>query len=221
MPDFDLTQALGLSQLDTVHFVEVGLRLAVAALLGTAIAHRPWRRFIRTAPPPSLVSVHAQTLIAVSGALMVVVIGDSVARAFGLVGLGGFIRFRSGIKDPRDAAVMFIVIGIGMACGLGRVPLAVVATVFAGAVLAALDATSSPRPSRVRAALRLTRPRERAQAIVAAFPGGRLLQLPNDEAEGEVVLEFEAADGVDAGAVLRILQEKDIRDVRHVALEDA
>ena len=53
---------------------------------------------------------------------MVVVIGQSTARAFGLVGLGGFIRFRSGIKDTRDAAVMFVMIGIGMACGAGRDP---------------------------------------------------------------------------------------------------
>ncbi len=76
---------------------------------------------------------------------MVAVIGDSMARAFGLVGLGAFIRFRSGIKDPRDAAVMFVMIGIGMACGLGAVPIAVVATLFVTVVLAMFDAGQRAR----------------------------------------------------------------------------
>ena len=53
-----------------------------------------------------------------AGALLVVVIGDSLARAFGLVGLGTFIRFRAGVKDPRDVAILFVMIGVGMACGL-------------------------------------------------------------------------------------------------------
>src|SRR4029078_10651891 len=91
-------------------------------------------------------TAQAQTLIAIAGALMVVVIGQSTARAFGLFGLGGFIRFRSGIKDTRDAAVMFVMIGIGMACGLGAIPMAAVATLFASIVLAIFDLRPRARP---------------------------------------------------------------------------
>jgi hypothetical protein len=50
---------------------------------------------------------------------MVVVIEDSLARAFGVVGPGSFIRFRSAIKDPRDVVSFFLAIGTGMACGMG------------------------------------------------------------------------------------------------------
>ena len=85
------------------------------------------RRLFRRFEP---VDSAAQVLIAVAGGLMTAVIGNNMALAFALVGLGGFIRFRSGIKDPREAGVMFIMIGIGMACGIGQMPVALTATVF-------------------------------------------------------------------------------------------
>src|SRR5262245_34087234 len=105
-------------------------RFVVAALLGAMVAYRPWRRLLSQAPIPRE-TAQAQTLIAVAGAIMVAIIGDSTALAFGLVGLGGFIRFRSGIKDTRDAAVMFVMIGVGMACGLGLMGIAMAAAGFA------------------------------------------------------------------------------------------
>src|SRR5262245_62678055 len=141
MPMFDLRGTLGVEGIDLGHFERILLRLVIAALLGAFLAYRAWRRLLPNTLPPSRETAQAQTLIAVAGSLMVAVIGDSTARAFGLVGLGAFIRFRSGIKDPRDAAVMFIMIGVGMACGLGLVPLALVATLFGIVVLVLFDAT--------------------------------------------------------------------------------
>ena len=152
MGAFDLNDTLGLDTLGTAKFEVVLGRLVIAALLGAFLGFRPWRRLLPNALPPAREVAQAQTLIAVAGALMVVVIGHSTARAFGLVGLGGFIRFRSGIKDTRDAAVMFVMIGLGMACGLGAVPMAVVAALFAGT-----------RPGAVR-----------RRAAGAAAPGARL-----------------------------------------------
>src|SRR5262245_60837267 len=136
MKDLDLAVALGFTgDFSRSHFETILVRLVCAAVLGSVIAYRIWRRAIPTALPATRETAQAQVLIAVAGALIISVIGDSTARAFGLVGLGGFIRFRSGIKDPREAAVMFIMIGIGMACGHGSLPLALVTTVFAGAIL--------------------------------------------------------------------------------------
>jgi len=94
------------------------IKMTMAFVLGSIVAFRPWR-YLMGLPQPPREMVHAQVLIAVAGALAVIVIGESLAIAFGLVGLGGFIRFRTGIRDPRDAAVFFLIIGIGMACGLG------------------------------------------------------------------------------------------------------
>ncbi|MBI4510674.1 MAG: DUF4956 domain-containing protein [Deltaproteobacteria bacterium] len=122
------------------------LGLLGGALLGSVVAFRPWRALLARTSPVRPETAQAQVLTAMAGAMMVSVVGDSIARAFGLVGLGAFIRFRSGIKDPRDAAVMFVMIGVGMACGLGAFPLAVVATVFTAAVLVIFDLAGKAPP---------------------------------------------------------------------------
>ena len=109
-------------------------RLALALLLGAVVAARPWRR-----QRPRAEMVQTQLLMCVAGALIASVIGDSLARAFGLVGLGGFIRFRSGLKDPRDAAALFVLIGLGMACGMGAIEIAIAGWAFLLLVFYGLD----------------------------------------------------------------------------------
>ena len=152
MPPFDFKTSFGhATAADVPHLWELFARMALASALGALVAYRFWRRFMRHQPAPSRQGVQAQTLIAAAGALMVVVIGDNVARAFGLVGLGLFIRFRSGISDPRDAAVMFVMIGIGMACGLGLPLMAIAGTVFVCCLLVAFDATGRRRCATITA----------------------------------------------------------------------
>ncbi|QRK04793.1 DUF4956 domain-containing protein [Archangium violaceum] len=113
-------------------------RLLAAVTLGTVLALRPWR-LLTGKPLPKAEMIQAQVLLCTAAAVITAVIGNSMAKAFGLVGLGGFVRFRSGLKDPRDAAILFLVIGLGMACGHGSLGLAAVGTVFVGALLWVLD----------------------------------------------------------------------------------
>jgi len=221
MPFVDLRAMLASEDLDLARFEIILARLVVAALLGAFLGYRVWRRFLPHALPPTRETAQAQTLIAVAGALMVVVIGHSTARAFGLVGLGAFIRFRSGIKDPRDAAVMFVMIGVGMACGLGAVPMAVVATLFAGMVLAVFDAGRRARLRMVRLAIAVEDPRHAFERIRAALPGARAVELPNTNPEpGRVVVDVVLAEGIDAAAVLHLLDERQVPGVRAVSLEE-
>lgn len=113
-------------------------RMLAAAFIGALLSLRPWRVLLRR-PLPKSDMVQAQVLLCAAAAVITAVIGDSVAKAFGLVGLGGFVRFRSGLKDPRDAAILFLMIGLGMACGHGSLGLASVGTVFVAALLFVLD----------------------------------------------------------------------------------
>lgn len=118
------------------------IRLACAIALGSVIAWRPLsRRPIRGDVK------HALLIMTVAAAMVVVVIGDSMARAFGVVGLGSFIRFRSSIKDPRDVTLFFLSIGTGMACGLGAVPVAAVGVAVVWALLVVLDWNWKPSPA--------------------------------------------------------------------------
>jgi uncharacterized membrane protein YhiD involved in acid resistance len=103
------------------------LRLPLAALLGTVLALRPRRR---GTPERQPAVVQTQIILAVVGALIMLVIGASLARAFGIVGAANLIRYRSKIDDPKDAVVMLCALAAGLASGVGLYGLAVIGTVF-------------------------------------------------------------------------------------------
>src|SRR6185436_1354350 len=87
---------------------------------------------------------HAQILLCVSGAMMMVLINDSLARAFGIAGAASLVRFRTPVDDPRDAAVMFLLIGLGMASGLGAFALATGGAAMVALFLLCLGRAGSP-----------------------------------------------------------------------------
>jgi hypothetical protein len=81
----------------------------------------------------------AQILLCVTGALMMIIIGDSLARAFGIAGAAGIIRFRTPVENPRDTILLFLLLGIGMACGLGSFGVALLGTLLLCGLLLLLD----------------------------------------------------------------------------------
>ncbi|HEU5058827.1 MAG TPA: DUF4956 domain-containing protein [Kofleriaceae bacterium] len=197
-------------------------RMAVAALLAALVAYRPWRRLMRWhfEPPES----GAQVLIAVAGGLMTSVIGNNVALAFALVGLGGFIRFRSGIKDPREAGVMFFMIGIGMACGIGSMPLALTATAFGLVLLPALDIADRLRRRMARRRIRfgdVKDPRTLEPAVRLALERttavrGSRIALKNDE----VVVDVFGDAIASAGQVVDLLVAAGIKFDGDISVEE-
>jgi len=63
-------------------------------------------------------------------AIVMMVIGGSLARAFALVGALSIIRFRTVIKDTKDTSFVFAALAVGMACGTSNYFLAIIAAVF-------------------------------------------------------------------------------------------
>jgi hypothetical protein len=112
------------------------LRLPLAALLGTALALRPRRR---GTPQRQPAVVQTQIVLAVVGAIIMLVVGASLARAFGIVGAASLIRYRSKIEDPKDAVVMLSALSVGLGAGVGLYALAIVATVFLVAALYVIE----------------------------------------------------------------------------------
>ncbi|HLU67542.1 MAG TPA: DUF4956 domain-containing protein [Kofleriaceae bacterium] len=213
---------LGFENFDLQVLAVMAGRMAVAALLGAIVAYRPWRRFMHWhfERPES----GAQVLIAVAGGLMTAVIGNNVALAFALVGLGGFIRFRSGIKDPREAGVMFLMIGIGMACGIGMMPVALTATAFGIVLLTALDIADRNRRKLGRRRIRLSGvkdPRRVEPLVRSALERtvvihGSRITLRNEE----VVVDVLGDRIKSAGQVLDILASAGVPFDGDVSVED-
>ena len=62
--------------------------------------------------------------------MVIMIIGNSLARAFALVGALSIIRFRTVVKDTKDTAYIFWSLAAGMACGTGSYFLALAGTII-------------------------------------------------------------------------------------------
>ena len=107
-------------------------RLPLAAALAAVLALRPRRK---GTPKRQPAVIQTQIILAVIGGLVMLVVGSSLARAFGIVGAAGLVRYRAKVEDPKDAGVMLSTLAIGLATGVGMWMLAIFGTVFILAVL--------------------------------------------------------------------------------------
>jgi hypothetical protein len=63
-------------------------------------------------------------------AIIILLIGSNVARAFSLAGAFSIIKFRSAPGDPKDIAYVLFTMAAGLACGVGYFGYAILFTVF-------------------------------------------------------------------------------------------
>jgi len=103
------------------------VRLPIAALFGTALALRPRRA---GSPRRDAAVIETQIVLSIVGALIMLIVGASLARAFGIAGAANLIRYRAKIEDPKDAVVMLSALAVGLASGVGLFGIAAVGTGF-------------------------------------------------------------------------------------------
>lgn len=68
-------------------------------------------------------------------AIIMMIVGSNIARAFSLVGALSIIRFRNAVKETRDVGFIFFSMAIGMAVGTKFYLLAVIAAVIISLVI--------------------------------------------------------------------------------------
>ncbi len=86
--------------------------------------------------------VFSFVLLSIAAACVIMVIGNNLARAFGLVGALSIIRFRTVVKDTKDTAYVFFALAIGLASGTSLYTIAVISTVVFIAVDTILTRTN-------------------------------------------------------------------------------
>ncbi|GHB84597.1 MULTISPECIES: DUF4956 domain-containing protein [Streptomyces] len=120
--NFDLQELSG-----TFSVTDVVVAMALSFVLSTIIGH-VYRYTHRNV---SYSQSYVQTLVIVGMvvALIMLVVGSNLARAFSLVGALSVIRFRNAIKETRDVGFVFMAMAIGMACGARFYTLAAVGAV--------------------------------------------------------------------------------------------
>jgi len=139
-----------------IHPLAEVLKLIIAAalaLLVTAV-HRRYHG----EKPMNRTFAQAQVLLCVAAALMMIIIGTSVARALGVAGGASMVRFRTPVEDPKDATILFLLLGIGMSCGLGNFAVAGLGAAFLCLVLIGLDRFSDVKPRMMMLDIKATGP---------------------------------------------------------------
>lgn len=115
----------------------IALRFSLAAFLAALLAFRPRRGLAPYRRNPYV--AQTQILMAVVAGGMMMVVGDSAARAFGIFAAASLVRFRTNIRDPKETTVLLVCLGVGLAAGVGRWDMAVILTIFVLLALAVLE----------------------------------------------------------------------------------
>ncbi|MBK7701786.1 MAG: DUF4956 domain-containing protein [bacterium] len=181
------------------------LGLLAAFLLSHGIA---WV-YLRTHRGISYSGTMARSLVILSliVALVMMVIGNNVARAFGLFGALALIRFRTPVKDANDTVFLFFAVAIGIAVGTGNILAGTIGTVVICLVLLYLATVKFGNPLHHDGLLRLHVPVDGNQADVV---GGIL----NRYCDAFNLLHIREAEG---GPTLEMSYQIRLLDIRYAA----
>jgi hypothetical protein len=186
-------------------------RLPIAVGLACVLALRPRRR---GTPHRQAPVIQTQIILAIVGAVVMLVVGSSLARAFGIVGAAGLVRYRAKIADPKDAGVMLSTLAVGLAAGVGLWMLAGFATVF---ILLVLWIVESFEPKALQAFALKVKAKDPAPLrprIEDLLTRNRIAHELRTESKDELIFEVQMpinrkTDGL-SDAILRIDPAKEI-----------
>ena len=112
--------------------------------------------------------VHTLVLMSMVVAVIMLIIGSNIARAFTLVGALSIIRFRNAVKDTRDVGFIFFAMAVGMACGTRFYLIGVVATLVISALIWAMVRFNFFAQETARQLLKVRVPADMAYASLLA-----------------------------------------------------
>jgi hypothetical protein len=124
--------------------------------------------------------------------IMIMAIGNNMARGLGILGAMAFVRFRTPIRDPRDIIFLFASLAVGVSCGAQVFMVGILGTVFFS--LTAVFLSWSPWASRreFEGLLRFMLPANSKAAgslpeIFAQYCTGSELVATREAIQGEVL----------------------------------
>lgn len=91
-------------------------------------------------------------------AVIIMLVGNNVARAFSLAGAFSLIRFRSAPGDPKDIAYIFFTLAVGLGCGMGYIAYSVIFALIMCAVMIILEYIQFAKPTTSSMQLKITIP---------------------------------------------------------------
>lgn len=124
----------------SITFREILTNISVALVCGLIIS--VFYRFTYRGAGYAVSYLNSLVILPIITAIVIMVIGNNLARAFGLVGAMSIIRFRTAVKETLDIIYIFFALAIGMAAGVAFHSLAFAGTFIVGCVLVVLTKTN-------------------------------------------------------------------------------
>ena len=93
-------------------------------------------------------------------AIIILLVGNNIARAFSLAGAFSLIRFRSAPGDPIDISYVFFTLGVGLACGMGYIAYGILFAIILCTVMVILSVTKYAKPKHKNMQLKITIPED-------------------------------------------------------------
>ncbi|OGQ25228.1 MAG: hypothetical protein A2138_00010 [Deltaproteobacteria bacterium RBG_16_71_12] len=201
---------IDLGSLDTAGLRQVAISMLAAWLMGQAIAEV--YRFIHRGRERSAAFVQALVVGGIVGAMLMLAIGNSVARGIGIVGALALIRFRTNLSNPLDMVFIFASFAGGIAAGTGNIVTGAVGTALFLAVVAGTSSLMQARGVR-EAELRVRMPasagaEDKLRSLLRLHAATFALLRRRDSPEGKDCRSWwrvALKDGDDGGALTRVL----------------
>ncbi|OUP37781.1 DUF4956 domain-containing protein [Olsenella sp. An188] len=205
-----------LERVDAVPLLDMALALLLACLVGLFVVFV----YRRTYSGVMYSASFGATLVALTlvTTLVILAVSSNVLLSLGMVGALSIVRFRTPVKEPLDIVFLFWCIAAGIVLAAGLIPLALLGSVFIGAVLLAFSARRNvDRPYLLvmrasteevaRAAESLVRERARAASLKS-----------KTVAPGCIELDFEVRlRGEDSALVDELAAREGVSDVALVS----
>jgi uncharacterized membrane protein YhiD involved in acid resistance len=172
----------------------IALRLALAALLVALLAFRPRKHRALLKLNPYV--AQTQILLAVVASALMMIVGDSAARAFGIFAAASLVRFRTNIRDPKEITVLLVSLAVGLATGVGHLEVGVILSLFVLVTLWVLEYYEPVQASRTMDLTVMTRDLDKTQAVLKTIfkehrfsAELRALSRVDDQAVGKIVYQ--------------------------------
>ena len=140
----------------TLTVVNLLISLCAAIVLGLMISF-VYMKTHRTKTPSRGFSLTLVVLPAVI-TVIILLIGNSVARAFSLAGAFQIIRFRSAPGDPKDITYVLFSMAVGLCCGMGYIAYGAIAAVILCLVMILLELAKFGKSKSAGRILKITIP---------------------------------------------------------------
>lgn len=154
--------------------------------------------------------IHTMVIGSMVTCMLIMAVGNNLARGMGILGTLAIIRFRTPVRDPRDAMFLFACLGIGIACGSGMPIVAVIGTVVINAVALVLHWVPFASRREYEGLLRFSMPsndakaEQEVQAILVRYCSSFYLLGMRDAEQG---------DSIEFSYQLRLLDPAYQRDI--------